>query len=173
MRKRSNRYAAEVSTTIGRELALAPDFQLPGEDGVDVALRDLIGRGPILLLFYRGDTCSYCNAQLAGFARRHEELEELGAQILAISVDGRPDGAALKTKLRFPFRVLSDVDHAVIDRYGGTEPATSAGIVKGRPATYVIDTRGRIAWSHVGADFADRPLVDEVIDQVRAAATDA
>ena len=158
-----------MSTTTDGILALAPDFSLPSVDGGQVALRDLLGRGPILLLFYRGDTCSYCNAQLAGFARRHEELAALGAQVLAISVDGEPDGAALKTKLRFPFPVLSDPDHAVIDRFGGTEPATAAGIVKGRPATYVLDPRGRIAWSYIGEDFADRPLVDEVIDQVRAA----
>lgn len=151
----------------------APDFTLPDEEGRPVRLADLLDRGPILLLFYRGDWCSYCNAQLAGYALRHRELDALGAQVLAISVDGQPDAAALKTKLRFPFPVLSDPSHAVIDRYGGIEARLRQGIAIGKPATYVLDREGRIRWSYVGEDFADRPLVEEVIDQVRLAAADA
>lgn len=152
---------------------LAPDFTLPDERGHLVHLGDLLGRGPILLLFYRGDWCSYCNAQLAGYAVRHGEFDALGAQVLAISVDGRPDGAALKTKLRFPFPVLSDPERTVIDRYAGIEDELRRGVAIGKPATYVLDAVGRVRWAHVGEDFADRPLVEEVIEQVRGAAADA
>ena len=152
---------------------IAPDFTLPDEHGNAIHLADLFGRGPILLLFYRGDWCSYCNAQLAGYAVRHDELAALGVQVLAISVDGQPDGASLKTKLRFPFPVLSDPDHAAIDRYGGIEDNVRRGVAIGKPATCVLDRAGRIRWSYVGEDFADRPLVDEVIEQVRRVATDA
>lgn len=151
----------------------APDFTLLDERGEPVRLAELLGRGPILLLFYRGDWCSYCNAQLAGYALRHRELEALGAQVLAISVDGTPGAAALKTKLRFPFPVLSDPTHAVIDQYGGIEARLRQGIAIGKPATYVLDRAGAIRWSYVGEDFADRPLVEEVVDQVRQAAVDA
>lgn len=97
----------------------------------------------------------------------------LGAQVLAISVDGRPDGARLKSKLRFPFAVLSDSEHTVIDRYAGIEDNVRRGVAIGKPATYVLDSAGRIRWSYVGEDFADRPLVEEVIAQVRAVALDA
>lgn len=151
----------------------APDFTLPDERGQPVHLGDLLGRGPILLLFYRGDWCSYCNAQLAGYALRHEELSALGAQVLAISVDGGPDGTKLKTKLRFPFAVLSDPEHTVIDRYAGIEAELRQGVAIGKPATFVLDPTGRIRWFHVGEDFADRPLVEEVIEQVRAVGADA
>jgi peroxiredoxin len=159
--------------TLHTDAQAAPDFTLPDERGRPVHLADLLGRGPVLLLFYRGDWCSYCNAQLAGYALRHGELDALGARVLAISVDGSPDGAALKTKLRFPFPVLSDPTHAVIDRYGGIEARLRAGIAIGKPATYVLDAEGRIRWSYVGEDFADRPLVEEVIEQVRRVAGDA
>lgn len=147
-------------------LALAPDFTLPDEHGRPIRLRDLLGEGPILLLFYRGDWCSYCNAQLAGYALRREELAEIGAKVLAISVDGGPDGARLKTKLRFPFPVLSDPDHTVIDAYAGLEESLRQGLAIGRPATYVLDPDGRITWAHIGEDFADRPLVEEVMDRL-------
>jgi len=71
----------------------------------------------------------------------------LGAQVLAISVDGQPDGGALKTKLPFPFPVLSDPEHVVIDRYGGIEARLRPEIAIGKPATYVLDRDGRIRWS--------------------------
>lgn len=125
------------------------------------------GRAPVLLLFYRGDWCSYCNAQLAGYALRQKELAAIGAKVLAVSVDGRPHGARLKTELRFPFPFLSDPDHTVIDQYGGLEENLRQGLAVGKPATYVLDPDGRITWAHVGEDFADRPLVEEVIPRLR------
>ncbi len=155
--------------TTSASLAPAPDFTLPDEQGRPVRLQDLLGQGPILLLFYRGDWCSYCNAQLAGFALRHGELAAIGAKVLAISVDHGPDGARLKTKLRFPFTVLSDPEHTVIDKYGGIERSLRQGIAVGKPATYVLDAAGRITWAYVGEDFADRPLAEEVIEQLRQA----
>ena len=51
---------------------------------------------------------------------------KLGARVLA-SVDGAPDGTAIKTKLRFPFPVLSDPGHAAIDRYGGSRRDSGGG----------------------------------------------
>lgn len=130
--------------TTPASLAVAPDFSLPDEHGRPVHLRDLLGQGPVLLLFYRGDWCSYCNAQLAGYALRHKELAAIGAKVLAVSVDGGPNGARLKTKLQFPFPVLSDPDHTVIDQYGGLEENLRQGLAVGKPATYVLDPEGRI-----------------------------
>ncbi len=156
--------------TTPASLAVAPDFSLPDEQGRPVHLRDLLGQGPVLLLFYRGDWCSYCNAQLAGYALRHRELAALGAKVLAVSVDGGPHGARLKTKLRFPFPVLSDPDHTVIDQYAGLEDNLRQGLAVGKPATYVLDPDGRITWAYVGEDFGDRPLVEEVIQRLRQVA---
>jgi peroxiredoxin len=147
----------------------APAFALPDEHGRDVRLADQLGHGPVLLLFYRGDWCSYCNAQLAGFAVRARDLEALGARVLAISVDESPKAGPLKTWLRFPFPVLADPCHRVIDQYAGLEAGQRRGLPVGKPATYVLDRSGGIRWQYIGEDFADRPLVDEVLAQVEAA----
>lgn len=147
----------------------APDFTLPDEHGRPVRLADQLGHGPVLLLFYRGDWCSYCNAQLAGFVVRARDLEALGARVLAISVDDVPRAAPFQTALRFPFPVLSDPEHGVIDLYAGLEPTLRRGIAVGKPATYVLDRNGGIRWHHVGEDFADRPIVDEVLARLEAA----
>lgn len=144
----------------------APRFTLPDENGRPVRLDDHLGRGPLVLVFYRGDWCPYCNAQLAGYLRHLDRLDRLGAGVLAISVDAVADAAALKSKLALPFPVLSDPGGEVIDRYAGTEERLRDGVAIGRPATFVLDRHGSIAWSHVGADFADRPLVSEVLEQL-------
>jgi peroxiredoxin len=146
-------------------------FTLPDERGEPVRLDDHLGHGPVALVFYRGDWCTYCNGQLASYVRHLDDLERLGARVLAISVDSGPDNGALRSKLAFPFPVLSDPDHVAIDRYAGTEERLRSGIAIGRPATFVLDRSGEIVWSHIGLDFADRPLFAEVLDQLEAAAT--
>lgn len=151
----------------------APLFTLPDESGQPVALEQLLGRGPLVLVFYRGDWCSYCNGQLAAYAQHVDALERLGAAVLAISVDGAPDSARLKSKLALPFPVLSDGDHEVIDRYAGTEQKLREGVAIGKPATFIIDRYGDIVWRHVGEDFADRPLFSEVLAQLERTAQHA
>jgi peroxiredoxin len=145
-------------------------FSLPDERGEPVRLEDYLGHGPVALVFYRGDWCVYCNGQLASYVRHLDDLERLGARVLAISTDSGPDNGALRGKLAFPFPVLSDADHVAIDRYAGIEPKLRAGIAVGKPATFVLDRHGEIVWSHIGLDFADRPLFGEVLEQLAAAA---
>ena len=157
-----------MSTTTGG--TAAPDFSLPDDRGGTVHLAGLAGQGPVLLVFYRGDWCSYCNTQLAAIAEQHPALEALGIRVLAISVDDPVRGAALRTSLSLPFSILSDPDHAVIDRYAGVEPNLRQGVAIGRPATYLVDSLGRIAWSHIGADHRDRPQIEVVLEQARLVA---
>lgn len=141
-------------------------FTLPDERGDPVRLEDHLGHGPVVLVFYRGDWCAYCNGQLATYVGRWDDLERLGARVLAISVDTAPDNADLKRKLKLPFPVLSDPDHTAIDRYAGTEERLRAGVAIGKPATFVLDRHGDIVWSYVGVDYGDRPLFGEVFEQL-------
>ena len=149
---------------------MAPRFTLPDEQGRPVRLDDHLGNGPVVLLFYRGDWCTYCNAQLASYLQHLDELDRLGAGFLAISVDNGPDSSALKSKLALPFPILSDPTHAVIDRYAGAEAKLRQGVAIGKPATYILDADGAIVWSHVGEDFDDRPLISEVFEQLERVA---
>ena len=94
-------------------------------------------------------------------------LSELGADVVAISVDSQPDANRIQTRLQFPFPVLSDPDARVVSMYAGTESERRQGRRVARPATYVLDRSGEIAWSSVGRDYSDRPLLEEVLDQIR------
>jgi thiol-disulfide isomerase/thioredoxin len=73
--------------------AVAPDFMLPDAQGRCVRLQSLLRQGPVVLVFYRGGWCPYCNLHLRGFQRALPELQQFGAQIVAISPQ-LPDNSA-------------------------------------------------------------------------------
>jgi thiol-disulfide isomerase/thioredoxin len=63
----------------------APDFDLPDSEGKTVSSRDLLAKGPIVLTFYRGFWCPYCNFDLAALELARPEIEKRGAQLVAVS----------------------------------------------------------------------------------------
>ena len=63
----------------------APDFELPNADGRRIRLSDQLERGPVVLTFYRGTWCPFCNLQLRGLQNALPEIEALAASLLAVS----------------------------------------------------------------------------------------
>ncbi len=63
----------------------APDFALPDATGRIHALREVLERGPVILTFYRGGWCPYCNLELRAYQRLLPEISGLGANLLAVS----------------------------------------------------------------------------------------
>jgi len=140
-------------------IGAAPDFTLPDQSGAPWCLSAALQSGPVLLVFYRGDWCPYCNGQLLCYARGFERIEGEGLQLAAISVDSVEQNAALAEKLLLPFPVLSDPDGAVI-RTWEVWTDDEGGIA--RPAVFLVEPDGSVALSYVGNDYADRPG-DELI----------
>ena len=56
-------------------------FEMPDQQGYPWSLSGELELGPVVLVFYRGDWCAYCNGQLASYARRFEEFEERSAEV--------------------------------------------------------------------------------------------
>ena len=65
--------------------SIAPDFLLPDAQGNHVGLNTLLASGPVVLTFYRGGWCPYCNIQLRAFQKVLNEIREYGTQLVAIS----------------------------------------------------------------------------------------
>jgi peroxiredoxin len=89
-----------------------PSLTVPAVGGGTISLpHDLAGSYGVVLV-YRGSWCPYCNAQLAGFSRAGDKLAELGAKVVALSVDDEATTAELvaKHKLGFPLGHSADVD---------------------------------------------------------------
>ncbi len=86
----------------------APSFELPDGDGMLWRSEDLLRSGPLVIVFYRGRWCAYCNAQLSALQEIHSQIAEAGASLVAISPQTQKHSYMTRDmhKLRFP--VLSD-----------------------------------------------------------------
>ena len=155
---------------------LAPDFTLPDAAGHPVSLAGLLGQGPVVLVFYRGNWCPYCNVQLRAYDQALSQFQAYGATLVAVSPQ-TPELTKLTAEeknLRFP--VLSDAGNAVARQYGlayevggavyetlhsvGIDLAAYNGESSGElplTGTFVIAQDGRIAWAATDANFKERP----------------
>ena len=144
---------AELS--VGRGV---PSFELPDQQDYPWSLSGQLEAGPVVLVFYRGDWCPYCNGQLAAYARKYVEFERRGAQVAGVSVDPPINNARMVGKLRIPFPLLSDATGEVIRAYGLWNEKEGVAI----PAVVVVGRSGEVGYVYTGSDFADRPSDEEL-----------
>jgi peroxiredoxin len=140
-----------------------PYFELPDQQGYPWSLSGELEVGPVVLVFYRGDWCPYCNGQLAGYARRFAEFDRRGAQVAGVSVDPPDDNARLVGKLRLPFPLLSDPRGELIKRLGLWDAREGVA----RPSVLILDRSAQVRYLYTGRDHADRPGDREVTAALR------
>ena len=163
----------------------APVFTLPNASGEDVSSAELLKDGPIIVVFYRGVWCPYCNLTLAAWQEELETVHGLGAQLVTISPQLPDYSLSSQEKNDLAFPVLSDVGNKVADDFGVTTQVTPE-IIKlweGRidleehngnasaklplPATYLIDIDGKIHFAHAHEDYRVRAEPADVIEALR------
>ena len=158
-----------------REGDLAPDVTLPDASGMPVALSGLWQDGPLVVIFYRGGWCSYCNLQLRAWQRHAQRLQELGVAMVAISPQTPDRSQDTADANALAFTVLSDsgleaangfgiaytLPPELVDLYASM--GTDIPVLNGNdqwvlpiPATYLIDRTGRIRFAHVETDYRER-----------------
>ncbi|CDR18224.1 peroxiredoxin-like family protein [Streptomyces iranensis] len=165
----------------------APHFSLPSATGRTVTLEALLSRGPLVLTFYRGAWCPYCNMALRSLQRHHGEISARGARLVAVSPQTPDESLSHSEKQELAFDVLSDVGSATARRYGlafevSEELAAHyarSGLDLERvndgharilpiPATYVIDRSGTVRWAFVDTDFTVRAEPADVLTALDA-----
>ncbi len=182
----SDLVASGLSASALREGDVAPDFALPDTHGHVLALETLLDRGPVVISFYRGGWCPFCNLELRGLQRVLPEVAQLGASLVAISPQLPDNSLSTEEKNHLTFPVLSDVGNIVAKRFGivftlpralidakaiGRDLAEINGEAGATqlpmPATFVLDTTGVIRLAFVEEDWSKRLDPDTVVDTLR------
>lgn len=129
-----------------QENDLAPDFELPADDGSRVRLSGLRGRRVILYFYPRADTPG-CTTEACEFRDLTPQFEERGAVVLGVSPDPVDAVRKFREKFDLPFRLLADEDHAVAEAYGVWAEKSMFGkkYMGVERTTFLIDEEGRIA----------------------------
>jgi len=164
----------------------APDFTLPDVHGESVNLVDELEHTPVVLSFYRGGWCPYCNLELQALQQALPEIQSLGAQLVAVSPE-LPDNSLTTTeKHTLAFTLLSDQGNRVAKDFGivFTLPETLRPIYTQfgidlpawngddsfelpMPATYVIGRNGIILDGFVSTDYTQRMEPAKILDILR------
>lgn len=173
----------EKAIQVGQQ---APDFSLPSAKGGTLKLSDLRAKGPVVLMWYRGGWCPYCNLTLQAYGEQAEAFKALKTSVVALSAE-KPDRAlSTAEKNKLPYEVGVDADNAVAKAYGVlfTPPGWLWALYKaaigvdayythGRPelplaATYVIDQQGKVRWAFLDVDYRNRAEPEAVLAAIRA-----
>jgi peroxiredoxin len=160
----------------------APNFTLPNALGQSVELAQRLKSGPVVLTFYRGAWCPYCNVTLRALQVALPRFRAHGASVIAISPQTPDRSLTLAEKHALEFDVLSDLEQSVIRDYRVqfTVPADMKDLYLNTfhndlstqtadgswalpiPATFVIDRAGVIRARHVAVDYRTRMDPDDI-----------
>jgi peroxiredoxin len=179
----ANRELTASGTAPGLDVGdRAPEFALPDQLGRVVSLREQLAHGPVVLVFYRGEWCPYCNLTLRALQTELGAIHANGAKLIAVSPQAPTRALTLTEKHALEFSVLSDATQATIAAYGlrYLVPAELQALylkfgndlreqnADGSwnlpvPATFVIDPGGTIAARFVEMDFTKRMEPTDVV----------
>jgi peroxiredoxin len=168
---------------------IAPDFTLNDADGKAVSARELLDKGPLVISFYRGIWCPYCNADLQALEAAMPGIRARGASLVAISPQTAANSRRSQRENKLTFPILSDAKSEVAAAFGirfalpdylievyksfkNDLPVINAdpAWVLPMPARFVIGTDGVIAYAEVNPDYTRRPdpaVLLPVLDRLR------
>ena len=168
---------------------VAPSFSLGDPDGNVISSEDLLKKGPLVVSFYRGVWCPYCNMELQALESAKAQFDKYGASLVAISPQTAPNSRKSVRQNKLSFPILSDVKGKVGAAFGlrFELPDYLVGLYKSlkndlpafnedpswtlpMPARYVIGQHGTILYSEVNPDYTHRPEPEEMIPVLQRAA---
>jgi peroxiredoxin len=138
-------------------------LHVPGGASFEVPEDFKDGFGVVLL--YRGSWCPYCNAQLRAFQRAAGSLAEIGAQVVALSVDDEPTTAALIARHGLTFPVGHSVDAAAVSAATGAFVDPAGGFLQS--TGFVLGPGGRVIVSVYSSGAIGRLVPDDVAGLIR------
>jgi peroxiredoxin len=177
-----NTKIAEQSLSKGQKV---PIFTLPNVVGKEISLDSLLAGGALVIAFYRGGWCPYCNLELRALQQALPEIEAQGANLIAISPETPDSALATQEKNKLSFEVLSDRGNLVAKQFGivFTLPEALRPIYSNfgidipahngdatfelpLPATYIVATDGTVVYRFAHGDYTQRLNPTEIVSQL-------
>ncbi len=161
----------------------APTFSLFNTQGELVSLEALVGKGPVVINFYRGSWCPYCNLELKAYQDICPAIIEQGATLISISPNLHEKSVEFVAENPFTFDILSDEGNrfahqyglvftlaeelrSIYEQFGINIPELDGddSYEKPIPATYIVNTNGTIIHAFIDADYTKRMEPNGVVE---------
>lgn len=159
-----------------------PDFTLPNAEGKNVSLEELKKQGPVVIAFYRGGWCPYCNLNLHYLQKHLKDIRENGGKLVAISPETPDNSLSTKEKNELKFDVLSDTNNEYARKLGlvfklpedlqqlylkfGIDLTKSNGNENNElplSATFIVDEEGTVTYRFVDVDYKKRMDPQQIV----------
>lgn len=169
---------------------MMPSFTLKDVDGKDVSSDELLKKGNLVVVFYRGAWCPFCNRYLQSLQASAEEIRKAGGEIVAISVETPEGSTSVAQKNELKFTVLSDPNLDTARKFGivyqlpmetdekyksrGLDVAEHNNMDKAElplGATYIVDKSGKIVYAYLDTDYqkrAEPTVILEELNKIKA-----
>ncbi len=164
----------------------AADFKSKDQNGNDVSMKELRKKGPVVVIFYRGNWCPYCNKELKRFQDSLQFITEKGASVVAISPEMEEGLKKTVEKTGASFPLVHDQDMKIAKAYGvlfEVDEKTKARyksfgndllVINGQkdkaylpvPAVYIVNRDGSVVYRFFDADYRKRVSVQEIVEQL-------
>lgn len=165
----------------------APEIKGIDQNGVTVSLKEMRKKGNVVVVFYRGNWCPYCNKHLKKLSDSLQFITEKGAQVIAVTPEMEEGITKTVDKTSAKFSIVHDeklkimkaydveyaLDEKAVGRYknGGIDLATTnekdqANILP-VPAVFIVNKEGYITYRYFDADYKKRVTIKEILDNLK------
>jgi peroxiredoxin len=160
----------------------APDFKATDQNGQEVRLKELLKKGKVILVFYRGQWCPYCNRFLSRLQDSLQLINEKGATLIAVSPEKTENISKTVDKTKAGFSILHDEGLKIMKAYDVEFEVPENTVTRYRnagidveknngsngkylpvPAVYVIDKEGTVIYRFFESDYKKRPDVKDIL----------
>lgn len=165
----------------------APDFKLKDQNDEWISLKDLRKKGPVVVMFYRGYWCPFCNRQLKALQDSLQLIRDKGASLVALTEETSVgiDTTIIRTGATFPlltdvdgkmaaaYQVAFKVDDRTVNRYkmagidllkNNAQKEASLPV----PAVYIVNKEGTVTYRYFDENYRKRVSVAEILKNIKS-----
>lgn len=163
----------------------APDFKAKDQNGTEIRLKDLLKEGKVVLVFYRGQWCPYCNKELSRLQDSLQFIKDKGATLVAVSPEQPENISKTVEKTKAEYSILYDEGLKIMKAYDVEFEVPENTLTRYRnagldieknngsngkylpiPAVYIIDKEQTVIYRFFEKDYKKRPSVKELLENL-------